>query len=90
MHFVPSIPSHANCTAAQQLVLSQSLHQVCYLSMPVFNHISGCCNSFRAYSRRFCACREACLKGQGFWDPFKPVKDEENKKAVKLLPGVLK
>lgn len=36
------------------------------------------------------ACREACLKGQGFWDPFKPVKDEENKKALKLLPGILK
>ena len=35
-------------------------------------------------------CREACLKGEGFWDPFKPVKDEENKKALKLLPGILK
>ena len=35
-------------------------------------------------------CREACYKGQGFWDPFKPVKDEENKKALKLLPGILK
>ena len=35
-------------------------------------------------------CREACYKGEGFWDPFKPVKDEENSKALKLLPGVLK
>ncbi len=35
-------------------------------------------------------CREACYKGEGFWDPFKPVKDEENCKALKLLPGVLK
>lgn len=35
-------------------------------------------------------CREACLKGEGFWDPFKPVKDEENNKALKLLPGILK
>ncbi|KAL3137393.1 hypothetical protein ABBQ32_006916 [Trebouxia sp. C0010 RCD-2024] len=39
---------------------------------------------------RIVALREACLKGQGFWDPFKPVKDEENKKALKLLPGILK
>ena len=35
-------------------------------------------------------CREACYKGEGFWDPFKPVKDEENTKALKLLPGILK
>lgn len=39
---------------------------------------------------RIVALREACYKGEGFWDPFKPVKDEENSKALKLLPGVLK
>lgn len=54
---------------------------VCAVPVPVVNTFSG---------ERLSACREACLKGQGFWDPFKPVKDEENKKALQLLPGILK
>lgn len=53
------------------------------LSSVVMQQLHAASRSLRVY-------REACLKGQGFWDPFKPVKDEENKKALKLLPGVLK
>jgi hypothetical protein len=34
--------------------------------------------------------RDACLRAEGFRDPFKVVKDEENEKALALLPSTLK
>jgi hypothetical protein len=33
--------------------------------------------------------REECLRKQGFEDAFRQVKDEENDKALLLLPDVL-
>lgn len=33
--------------------------------------------------------REKCLRQEGFKDVFKRVKDEENAKALQLLPGIL-
>ena len=37
-----------------------------------------------------CLCREQCLRQQGFSDVFRDVKAEENKKALALLPAVLR
>lgn len=37
----------------------------------------------------FHVCREECLHNEGFEDVFRQVKDEENNKALLLLPDVL-
>jgi hypothetical protein len=36
-----------------------------------------------------CIGRDRCLRAEGFQDPFRAVKAEENEKALALLPDVI-
>jgi damage-control phosphatase, subfamily II, stand-alone protein len=39
---------------------------------------------------RLCSLRDGCLRNAGFRDPYATIKANENSKAIKLLPAVLK